>query len=94
MNQTKAEIITDEQVEIVHAYANFGDQSKRDVVDEGVLKYAFGFDSGGTQLQILHEHGLVRKPNGYKTTLTNKGVKYLRAMFEWQVIDQIMMLRK
>ena len=57
--------------------------SKRSVVDEGVLKYAFGYTVGNTQLCILLEHGLVKKPKpgSYKTTLTVKGFRYLRQVY-------------
>ena len=77
-----AAIISDEEIERVHGYANFGaGMTKRQVVTEGVIKYWLGFTSGSTQLDILLDHGLVRipKPGSYKTTLTAKGRGYLRA---------------
>lgn len=76
-------IVTDAEIEAVHGHANFGSMSKREVVDDGVLKYAFGYTSGSTQLSILLEHGLVRrpKPGSYYTTLTRKGQRYLRAVY-------------
>lgn len=82
MIESVSNIISDEAVERVHGNANFGDMSKRQVVNEGVLKYAFGYDSGHTQLCILMEHGLVRKPKAmrYHSSLTVKGQRYLRAM--------------
>jgi hypothetical protein len=82
--KSKSEIVPDEAVERVHAHANFGNMSKREVVDEGVLKYAMGYESGHTQLQILLEHGLIKKPRGfnsYKSELTKKGRTYFRAMY-------------
>ena len=77
------EIISDAAIESVHAYANFGAMTKRQVVNEGVLKYACGYTGGSTQLHILLDHGLVRKPRAgrYETILTVKGIKYLGAMF-------------
>ena len=83
MNRHPRDIITDEEIETVHGHANFGDMSKRFVVDEGVLKYAFGYESGHTQLSILLEHRLIRKPKpgSYRTTLTRKGQEYLRAVY-------------
>ena len=74
MRQT-TEIVPDDEIEAVHGYANFGGMSKRRVVDEGVFKYAFGYTSGSTQLQILIEHGLIRtpKPGRYASSLTKKG---------------------
>lgn len=80
--RSTAEIIPDAEVEFVHAHANFGSLSKRRVVDEGVLKYFFGFTSGSTQFAILIEHGLLNRPKHmtYRTTLTAKGRRYLRAL--------------
>ena len=48
------EIITDEEIERVHANANFGPMDKRTVVNQGVLKCASGYyrvivKSGGWQ---------------------------------------------
>lgn len=77
------EIVTDEQIEIVHAYANFGSMSKRDVIIDGVLKYYLGHSCGHTQMQILSEHGLIRKSKQIHSTeaiLTAKGRAYLKAM--------------
>lgn len=78
--RSTTEIITDEQVETVHANANFGDTQKRAVVDEGVLKYALGFSSGHTQMVILQEHGLLSCARDTQR-LTKKGQEYLRALF-------------
>lgn len=77
-----ASIIPDAEIGRVHC-GNFGDMTSRQVVDEGVLKYAFGYSSGYTQLTILMEHGLVRKPRPghYYTVLTKKGQRYLRAVY-------------
>lgn len=85
------EIVTDEEIELAH-HGNFGTMPKRRVVDEGVLKYAFGYSSGSTQLTILIEHGLVRKPKpgSYHTTLTKKGQAYLRALKGACSIEQIL----
>lgn len=78
-----SEIISDKDIERVHANANFGSMSKRDVVDDGVLQFAFGFDTGHTQMTILREHGLLRasRPMSYRADLSAKGKEYLRAMF-------------
>ena len=94
MAEETTEIVSGEEMESDHADANFGYISKRDVVDEGVLKYAFGFSSGHTQLTILQEHGLVRQTRSYSSTLTKKGQKYLRAMYRGEpVIGKMMHLR-
>lgn len=89
------EIVTDDQVEEVHANANFGPSlTKRDVVNQGVVTYAFGYTSGHTQLQILTEHGLVKKPKGYNTMLTKKGFEYLWALFRGIPLASILALTK
>ncbi len=92
---TPEEVIPDSEIEAVHG-GNFGSMTKRGVVDEGVLKYAFGYQSGHTQLQILMEHGLIRKPKAgsYYSTLTKKGQAYLRAMFSEVRLGKILELRE
>lgn len=88
-----ADIVSDAEVERVHANANFGSMSKREVVDEGLLKYAFGYTSGSTQLAILKEHRLLRKGSGYEAVLSKKGYAYLRAMFAGVPLTKIMQTR-
>lgn len=75
-------IISDEDVIRVHGYANFGDMSPREVLADGVRKYAIGYTSGHTQLCILLEHGLITKPKPgkYSANLTKKGKRYARAI--------------
>lgn len=87
---TKAchEIVTDAEVERVHANANFGSMGKREVVDDGVLTYAFGYSSGHTMMQILQEHGLLSR-SWTNRALTQKGYHYLRAMFQGVRLEQI-----
>ena len=77
MSERPEEIITDEEIERVHANANFGSMGKREVVNQGVLKCASGYYQGHTSTQIIKEHGLVTK--NYR--LTNKGKRYLWAAF-------------
>jgi len=79
--KTVQEIISDADVARVHGHANFGRWMPRDVIADGVLKYAYGYTGGYTQLTILREHGLIRapKPGSYYSTLTKKGQEYLRA---------------
>jgi predicted transcriptional regulator len=92
MRERVTNIISDEEIERVHGNANFGSMSKRQVVGEGVLKYAFGYDTGHTQLAILLEHGLVKKPKSmsYKTDVTEKGKRYLRALFNiFDILDLV-----
>lgn len=74
-------LIPDEEIDRVHANANFGGMSKRSVVDDGVLKYAFGYSTGSTQRAILLEHGLIRVRDPMKDgELTAKGRHYMRAL--------------
>lgn len=86
------EIVSDADVERVHANANFGSMTKREVVDSGVLTYAFGYSSGHTQMQILQEHGLLSKSRT-KRALTAQGYYYLRAMFQGVPLEKIAALR-
>ena len=71
------ELITDEEIEIVHANANFGGMDKREVVNQGALKCALGYYQGSTSRQIIQEHELVDKD--YK--LTDKGRQYLWSVY-------------
>lgn len=90
--QTTDPIISDEEVERVHANASFGPtMSKRRVVNDGVLKTAMGYSMGHTQLCILMEHGLVKtpKPGRCETALTKKGVRYLQSVFRYADIEKL-----
>lgn len=82
----QAEIISDEEIARVHGHANFGSISPREVVNDGVRKYAVGYHSGHTQLCILMEHGLITKPRPgrYDANLTKKGKKYARVLYRNQ----------
>lgn len=81
MTDAPEDIISDEAVTSVHGHANFGGMTPREVLADGVLKYAMGYTGGYTQLTILLEHKLIKKPEPgqYYTTLTKLGQKYLRA---------------
>lgn len=72
------EIISDEEIERVHANADFGGMGKRQVVNQGVLKCASGYYQGHTSTQIIKEHGLIND----KYKLTTKGRTYLWASFK------------
>lgn len=79
-----ADVISDAEIIRVHGYANFGPtMSPRDVVNEGVRKYAVGYQSGHTQLTILREHGLITqpRPGSYAANLTQKGKRYGRVLY-------------
>ena len=80
--QTPSDIISDEEIDRVHANANFGSTPKRWVVDEALLKCACGYHNGHTAQTILAEHGLIREARRRGTTaLTQRGRKYLFAAF-------------
>ena len=82
-------IISDEEIIHVHACANFGSMTPRDVVNDGVRKYAVGFTGGSTQVAILREHGLITAPRGagYRANLTEKGKRYARAIYSTRTPD-------
>ncbi len=71
-------IISDTDINRVHGRANFGAQSKRSVVNEGVLKCASGYHVGSTAKEILKTHQLITD----EYELTAKGRQYLYAVFE------------
>ena len=79
---TAQELITDAEIERVHANASFGDIPKREVVDQALLKCACGYHNGATAQQIIIEHGLVKKGRVRgASALTDFGRKYLHAAF-------------
>lgn len=84
MSETPEGIISEAELVRVHGNANFGNQTKRGVVNEGLLKYAVGYTSGHTQMVILLEHGLITtpRPGSYAARPTKKGLRYLRAVLE------------
>ena len=76
------EIISDEEIEEVHSNANFGPSlTKRQVVNQGVLKCASGYYQGHTSTQIITKHGLIDK----EYNLTPKGKMYLWAAFSSEI---------
>ena len=77
-----AEIISDAEIIRVHAYANFGSMTPREVVNDGVRKTAVGYHCGHTQVCILREHGLITKSRGmsFDVNLTKKGKRYARVL--------------
>jgi hypothetical protein len=85
---TPQEIISDARIREVHANANFGSQTPREVVNSGVLKYAFGYEGGSTMFAILREHKLIHTPSKPTTrsTLTAKGRAYLRAVYQFTAV--------
>ena len=91
-----SQIVSDVEIELVHGHANFGPTlTKRQVVDFGVLQYAFGYSSGDTQVAILLEHKLITTPQSrsHKAQLTRKGIEYLQSLFIYVTLEQVMALR-
>lgn len=69
------DLISDEQINIAFGYANFGKNiTKREVVNNTLLKCASGYSSGHTASCIVRELGLVKKKCW---ELTVKGKEYL-----------------
>lgn len=86
---TLQELIPDDLIVKVHGYADFGpDTTPREVVNEGVMKYAVGYQTGHTAMTILREHGLITSPVGYKADLTAAGKKYAREVFQIKRLEQ------
>jgi len=74
-------IITDEEIESVWEYADFGinrNQNKRQLIEQAVLKCASGYYQGHTSETIITELGLI--DNKYK--LTGKGRAFLYESFK------------
>lgn len=80
MAKTVESIISDQKIEEVHGYANFGNMTKRDVVNVGVAQSALGYSMGHTMRAILIEHRLVKNTGGYHPRLTRRGESYLHAL--------------
>ena len=83
------DIISDEEVERVHANAQFGSMPKRVVIAEALLQCAGGYTPGSTALAILSEHGLLHHSTLRKRTkvLSKKGRKYLFEAFKHTAYD-------
>jgi hypothetical protein len=85
-----AAIVSDAEIIRVHGHANFGSMTPREVVNDGVWKYSIGYNGGHTQLCILLEHGLICKPRPgrYDASLTKKGKRYARALYQVEKASQ------
>lgn len=87
---TPSEIITDEEIN-AHHFGRFGaNADPREIVNEGVLKAAFGYSSGSTVCTILRRHALTT--NGH--ALTRKGKNYLQAVFSDVPLAHVLGLTK
>ena len=86
--KTIYEIIRRDDLIATHANANFGNMTPRQIVNEGVLKYSMGYYGGSVMRSILVEHGLIRRTrSAYKSSLTEKGKAYLRAMYRGKLSE-------
>lgn len=72
--KTVEQIVTEEELNQVWGSANFGSQSRRDVIAETLLKCACGYQTGYTAKCIAIELGLIYKS---KWQLTSRGKDYL-----------------
>lgn len=71
-------LITDKDIDIAFGNADFGSQhTKREIVNNTVLKFAAGYVAGHTAQCIVQELGLVNS----KLKLTNIGREYLFAAY-------------
>ncbi len=67
------DVLTDEKINQAWGNANFGDRSKRSIIANALLKYACGYATGHTVMQICTELGLIGKTQ----RLTKQGKQYL-----------------
>jgi len=77
MKEKTSDIISDEEIDLVHGSAGFAGMEKRTVVDQALLKCVSGLYQGATSLSIIKKHGLV----GKNSRITKKGKAYLWAAF-------------
>ena len=75
---TPEEILSDQEVHNVFVNVDFGEHTKREIINMAVLKCACGYYSGSMATLILEQHGLTNPDN----TLTVKGKAYLLAVYE------------
>lgn len=68
------EIVTDKQLDDVWGNANFGSESKRDVLKDTLIKVLAGYDTGSAAKFICRQLGLIFDN---KWALTSKGRKYI-----------------
>lgn len=80
----KAEdLITDEEINVAFCYANFGKgKTKRQLINEGLVKHKMGYESGYTMESILIELGLISEPQ----KLTVMGEKYMK-LIETKILE-------
>ncbi len=76
--QELQDLVSNQEIENAFKGTNFGSElSRRQIIANGVLKYASGYHSGSTLQAILKELGLLT----IKLSLTKKGKAYLWSSF-------------
>jgi len=79
------EIITDEEIVLVHGKSDFGgmNSNKREIVNEGLLKFAIGYGNGSTLNSILETHKLIIfSVLDKRYYITRKGREYMCAVYK------------
>ncbi|MDE2447303.1 MAG: hypothetical protein KGO94_14095 [Alphaproteobacteria bacterium] len=86
-DKTTADIVSDAEIERVHAHANFGKIPKRKVVDDALESTFAGFSTGYTAHCIIIEHGLAKISGAKrKVKVTPKGIRYLQVMMRNRIL--------
>jgi hypothetical protein len=80
------ELVTDEEINKAWGNADFGiDLSKRDIINNALLKIACEYMIGSTARYILIELGLIRTTPSRKYVLTDNGRYYLFKVFSKEI---------
>lgn len=81
MSDCLQELISDAEIERVHANAFFGSEDKRQVINRNIVSVFCGYHIGGDARRILIDHGLVRVRKNLGLAATKKGRDYAFAVF-------------
>lgn len=88
--KTVEQIISDKDMHFVGGTFGVGTLPPRQVLAEGVLKYAMGYSTGYTVMDILRTHKLITAGDrSGRRVLTVKGQEYLRAAWDFRLIVSI-----
>ena len=69
-------MITDNQIEDAWENADFGEVNKRDFLNQTMLKYVCGYESGHTTFCICQDLELVKRNSKGKIIITKFGREY------------------
>jgi hypothetical protein len=75
--QTSKDLVTDEEIIKAWGHANFGNQDKREVLKESMVRILGGYSTGHTAKCIMQELGIMHSS---KQELTKFGRKFLAEM--------------